>query len=1170
MNQLSNKKRLIFLFLVSLFLIQTTALMNNNSNLIFQKENNSNVNSNKLSSLTVSGPITITSDSDFSAQATSNGWSGTGISTDPYIIQNLQIVNATNNTNGISISGLASTYFVIKNNYISMTGYGSTGIYISGSSNLGTIENNTLYNNNYYGIELYTSSGNTISYNTITNSTSSSGGSGIYLFVSNSNMIEYNNISYNYAGIRHSSSCSYNTYYNNTFTHNLDYAIWSTSFFSYNTFTKNYVAFTGNSIMYFQSSTTNNIFSSNSFEHNTADGIRFASGSSNNTFNDNLFYDNYYGIWSNIGQSYVYNNTFKSNQYGLELISSVNGTYENNTFINNNYGIFVSLSSNFNYFFNNTLVSNNYAFNVLDNNNSFFDNNIINNTYGFDVTGHNNTFYGNNLLHNSVQASVSYSDNQFDNGTLGNFWLNYVANAVDANKDGIGDSPYLVSTGVYDYYPLMIWHDENLPPEFLKAPSNVTYSEGNAINYTWKLIDESPDSYMIYKDGLSIQSGLWSSSELLNVSLPQSLGTYNYTFVANDTSGDVISNTAFVHVIDVIAPTITGYTYYSYNESTPGQFINWNITDNHPDYYTVYKDGVAINSNTWTANSTITVDVSGLLKGNYNYTLVANDTSNNINMLTTIVNVYDGTPPNITSYGNQTYEGGSTGDNITWTATDNYPAYYEIYNDSVLLVNSTWTSNVNISQVISSLTLGQFNFTIIVFDQSGNNITSTIFVTIVDTTPPVITASPVNETIDLSTSGHTITWSAMDFFPSKYTVYDNNSVLYSGLWLTDSETFNLDSLVLGLHNLTIVFNDTSGNFVSSTVWITTFRSDIIPPLILSSPSNMTYQDVSTGNSASWLASDNIAPGNYILYVDGSTFVSGLWFNDTLLTLNIDGLSAGIHNLTIVFSDASNNNVTNTIWVTVVDTTPPAIITHPTTTVFEVNAPNNNISWTAIDDQPDSYTLYINGTIYTSGSWQNATAVIIPFSGLSLGMYNFTIAFNDSTGNTAYNTVMVTIVTDTTAPQLSGISSLTIDYGSSGNNLTLNATDPNPATYEIYQNGTLIKSGVWTSNSSITLDLDSLQLYIGVYNITYQVSDSFGNVAYHTVIVTVQPIKTPATRPPNTSTSSSTPTPSTSETSTTSSATSTRTTITTQLTSSWNLVFLLLSFSFMFILRSRRK
>ncbi|MHA2054454.1 MAG: NosD domain-containing protein, partial [Candidatus Hodarchaeales archaeon] len=122
---------------------------------------------NKLSSLTVSDPIVVSGNNDFDLKASTYGWSGNGTSSNPYIIENLSIINNTGSTYGISIS--TTRYFVIRNNYIEMTGVGSSGIYFSSVNNVGTIYNNTLFNNTLYSIYLSSSNGNKILNNIITN-----------------------------------------------------------------------------------------------------------------------------------------------------------------------------------------------------------------------------------------------------------------------------------------------------------------------------------------------------------------------------------------------------------------------------------------------------------------------------------------------------------------------------------------------------------------------------------------------------------------------------------------------------------------------------------------------------------------------------------------------------------------------------------------------------------------------------------------------------------------------------------------------------------------------------------------------------------------------------------------------------------------------------------------
>ncbi|MHA2274653.1 MAG: NosD domain-containing protein [Candidatus Kariarchaeaceae archaeon] len=1110
---------IVFLLLIILTISQTQneELLSQN---VHDQGNNDLISSrSKLSSYISSDPIIISGDSDFDTKAGIYGWSGNGNYSNPYIIENLQIVNNTNNSYGISITSV-SKYFIIRNNYIEMTGISSTGIELTSTSNVGTIHNNIINNNTRYGIYLYNSNNVTVTYNEITDNQNaglhtygssqntihynkfSLNDDGIYLRNSNFNSLMHNNISSNTAGIFHSTGTRYNTYYNNTFNYNVNYHINSHPDFEYNIISYN--TFNGSgSNFYFQGNADHNLIYRNNFTNNNG-GIRFTSFPTNFSIYENLFIDNEYGIWGAIGSTWVYNNTFIGNDYGIHPISSNKGLFENNTLIDNNYGIFVSSSDN-GTFMNNTLINNNYAFRISSGeNNTLVDNNIISNTYGvyFVSLSYNNTFYGNNFLHNSIQGTGGDASNKADNGSFGNFWLDYMSTAVDSNSDGIGDSSYTFSS-VVDNYPLMIWNNENLPLEIVNKNNDVSYNEGDpAFNLTWRAIDESPSKYVIYENGSNIKNGSWTSFETVYVTLSGlMLGNYNYTIVFNDTDNNFKTDTVIVTVYDITPPSINGSVSYTYMEETIGHEISWNVTDNHPDKYYVLKDSVNIQNSTWIANSAITVDVTGLLKNNYTYTLYVNDTSNNINSFSTSVSVFDGTPPDISDYGNQTIEGGDSNETVDWNATDNYPAYYQLYRDGVLIATNTWTSNINISAIIDSSTLGLYNYSIIVFDESGNNMTNTIFINIVDTTSPVILTKPDNVTFYSGILGHDLNWTAFDLYPANYSIILNSSLYLNGDWTNNQISINVDNFTIGLNNLTIIFKDTSGNNVYHSVWITVLKDDV-SPIFLEQPENVTYQNITTNNVISWKTSDNVGAGNYSLYLNSILTLTDYWFNNTLLEINIDNLPVGIHNITIIFNDTTGNILKDTIWVTVfADTKSPTIIVKPTNKTYLLGETGNAVSWTAIDDiNPANYSVFINGLLVETNFWFNNTAVNISLDGLLLGVSNITISFSDTSGNSVSHSILVE-VTNNSKPVISIFPSgpTTINY-SQMINLTWQAYDLEPSNYTIYVNNGEVLTNTWINNSLINFTF--IDNNLGVYNISIVFRDSTGFVNEHYIMITV--------------------------------------------------------------------
>ncbi|MFX1556812.1 MAG: hypothetical protein ACFFC9_06125 [Promethearchaeota archaeon] len=68
-----------------------------------------------------------------------------------------------------------------------------------------------------------------------------------------------------------------------------------------------------------------------------------------------------------------------------------------------------------------------------------------------------------------------------------------------------------------------------------------------------------------------------------------------------------------------------------------------------------------------------------------------------------------------------------------------------------------------------------------------------------------------------------------------------------------------------------------------------------------------------------------------------------------------------------------------------------------------------LDWTAIDDNPTTYSLYRNGTLVGQGTWESGTKIRynIP-NNLEIEIYNFTIQINDGDGNYDKDSVLVNV------------------------------------------------------------------------------------------------------------------------------------------------------------------
>jgi len=115
-------------------------------------------------------------------------------------------------------------------------------------------------------------------------------------------------------------------------------------------------------------------------------------------------------------------------------------------------------------FTNNSVVQNVTASNsmngirlVCSDNNTINDNIMSKNWHGIYLYNSQNNFvFHNNFMNNKIQASIEESykntwDSSYPSG--GNYWSNYAG--VDADGDGIGDTPYVIDADNQDRYPLM-------------------------------------------------------------------------------------------------------------------------------------------------------------------------------------------------------------------------------------------------------------------------------------------------------------------------------------------------------------------------------------------------------------------------------------------------------------------------------------------------------------------------------------------------------------------------------------------------------------------------------------------------------------------------------------------------------------------------------------------
>ena len=99
------------------------------------------------------------------------------------------------------------------------------------------------------------------------------------------------------------------------------------------------------------------------------------------------------------------------------------------------------------------------------------------------------------------------------------------------------------------------------------------------------------------------------------------------------------------------------------------------------------------------------------------------------------------TPPTIDHPADMDFEEGTTGNTIEWNPSDAHPSHHVVYRNGTEVVFDSWDGG-SITVEVDGLSVGVYNYTIVVYDTSGNCASDTVFVIV----PPQTTTTTTTTT----------------------------------------------------------------------------------------------------------------------------------------------------------------------------------------------------------------------------------------------------------------------------------------------------------------------------------------------------------------------------------------------------------------------------------------
>ncbi|MBD3408296.1 MAG: hypothetical protein GF411_19390 [Candidatus Lokiarchaeota archaeon] len=422
-----------------------------------------------------------------------------------------------------------------------------------------------------------------------------------------------------------------------------------------------------------------------------------------------------------------------------------------------------------------------------------------------------NIFYGNHLSNHTTNDAYDASSgtSSWDDGSgMGNYY------------NVSHSSPYSIpgGSGATDSYPAELV-DSTSP--IISGSADFAFDEDQSATVEWNGFDLHPWNYTIYLDGESVKSGYWVPSLPFTYQLENlSHGLYTLQLVVWDAfmNEQIDEVEVTVNEVDYVSPDISGPNDTEVEASTSLYPLVWTITEDYPDVIAYYLNDIMQIQESYSTSFNTELDISVL--GDYNCTIVANDTFGNVAVDTVLINVIDSTAPTIDAKNTQFIEYGTLNPHVKFnlTADGNWdtPGSYTV------LVNGTEEDSGSFTETADyglyfNKNLGVYNVTFYLEDYSGNTVSATTIVTVGDTTDP--TCSSISDfSITEGSTGHWMNWTCSDLLPHSYVIMlDNTTTLASGTWDGSNISYLLDDANLreGVYEITLTLYDTSGNSVTS-------------------------------------------------------------------------------------------------------------------------------------------------------------------------------------------------------------------------------------------------------------------------------------------------------------------------------------------------------------------
>ena len=552
------------------------------------------------------------------------------------------------------------------------------------------------------------------------------------------------------------------------------------------------------------------------------------------------------------------------------------------------------------------------------------------------------------------------------------------------------------------------------------------------------------DDSLVIED-IHIFRSYWRKS-ILNLNLGKlEVGYHNLTIVLEDDSGHITLRTIDVEIKSFYVIR-TGFTEIELGQ--PDTFLRWEGKAESPLLLNLTINEILYNSSSW-FDSNISIDLSSLGIGEHKIEFHLFNSSVLVYNETFYAYVYPAEAPIVITASNEISVTWGEVEYITWNLSDNTPVKWEICVNEISYLMQDWKMKFyELNWKIPNFNEGNYNITISLFDQAGYTSSSTVNLTIISPSPPVLISLPGEEEYQFGVGNISLSWIVHG--GNFWNIFIDGSIyshgtLDSNLLIFQTDDWDISTWSIGKHSVTLEIIDENEEESISTVEIIIWLNkadayaDSIVILLsdlydngenaLGKPDGETcglfegytlgYITLDMGEQEEILNRNGddfkvyASGGEYQIWIGNDINVPFTYLGTAIgnSSFNIDSVSLNeVRYVKIQYTQGEfiELDAIEAIYYNIPewDSTPPEI--HQLMDI-EVNIGDqvHILTWTAFDSNPYNYSILMNSEIFQEGYWHGeAINCTIPLT--KAGEILVTLVLFDSFGNSANTSVKITV------------------------------------------------------------------------------------------------------------------------------------------------------------------